>query len=140
MPTSPVFDHARPIGLLGTPPNQFFRLRVCYVGIVLAAGCATPSTDRPKYAAPGFNNKECAMVSPRLDPEQMKSGKVAKVKARAHFVDGFVVAIEILSGPKSYRQPVIDAMKQYTCKGALTFVAEQTFIFNNAPQMAGLRR
>ena len=69
------------------------------------------------------------MVSPTLDPNLTLRGKPVKIKARAHFVEGAVASVDILTGPKEYRQAVIDAMKQYTCKGGLTFVADQTFVF-----------
>ena len=80
------------------------------------------------------------MVSPTLDPDLTLRGKPVKVKARAHFVDGAVASVDILAGPKAYRQPVIDAMKQYTCKGGLTFVADQTFVFGIDPLSAKFAR
>jgi len=69
------------------------------------------------------------MVSPTLDPSLTLRGRPVKIKARAHFVDGTVARVDILTGPKAYRQAVIEAMKQYTCKGGLTFVADQNFVF-----------
>jgi hypothetical protein len=80
------------------------------------------------------------MVSPDLNPDLMRPGKPATVKARARFVDGEVKSVEILSGPVAYRQPVIDAMKQYTCAGGLTFVADQTFVFGVVPLSRRLGR
>jgi len=87
-------------------------------------------------AAPGFKGKDCSMVFPTIAPELMRPPKPVKVKARAHLVDGAVALVEVLSGPKPYRQPVINAMKQTTCRGGLTFAAEQTFVFGEAPVIA----
>ena len=112
------------------------RFTISLAGALALAACSSTSgPSRTVHAPPGFKDKECAMVSPNLDPEQMRPGKPAKVKARAHFVGGSVASVDILSGPKAYRQPVIDAMKQYTCKGSLTFVADQTFVFGVDPLM-----
>jgi hypothetical protein len=73
------------------------------------------------------------MVSPDLNPDLTRPGKTAILKARAHFVDGVVESVKILSGPEAYRQPVIEAMKQYKCAGRLTFVADQKFVFGVDP-------
>ncbi|KQW36553.1 hypothetical protein ASC76_18000 [Rhizobacter sp. Root404] len=80
------------------------------------------------------------MVSPDLNPDLTRPGKTAIVKARAHFVDGEVESVKILSGPAAYRQPVIDAMKKYKCAGHLTFVADQRFVFGVDPLSRGLGR
>ena len=117
-------------------------------GIVLAAllvlsACATPSSHgdhRAIHASPGFKGKSCEMVSPELNPDLMRPGKPATVRARAHFVDGEVRSVQILSGPAAYRQPVIDAMKQYTCADSLTFVADQKFVFGVDPLSGRLGR
>jgi hypothetical protein len=62
------------------------------------------------------------------------------VKARAHFVDGEVKKVEILSGPVAYRQLVIDAMKRYKCAGNFTFIADQKFVFGVDPLSGRLGR
>jgi hypothetical protein len=80
------------------------------------------------------------MVSPELNPDLMRPGKPSIVKARAHFVDGEVASVQILSGPAAYRQPVIDAMRQYTCAGHLTFVADQKFVFGVDPLSGRIAR
>jgi hypothetical protein len=80
------------------------------------------------------------MVSPELNPDSMRPGKPATLKARAHFVDGEVKKVDILSGPVAYRQPVIDAMKKYKCAGGLTFVADQKFVFGVDPLSGRLGR
>jgi len=80
------------------------------------------------------------MVSPNLDPSLTLRGKPVRLKARAHFVDGVVTSVEILSGPKAYRQAVVDAMKQYTCKGGLKFFADQSFVFGMDPLSARIAR
>jgi hypothetical protein len=111
--------------------------------LFLASACAissTPGDRRPTHAAPGFKGKTCEMVSPDLNPDLMRPGKPATVRARAHFVDGSVRSVQILSGPAAYRQPVIDAMKQYTCAGGLTFVADQKFVFGVDPLSGRLGR
>jgi hypothetical protein len=110
---------------------------------LLLAACGTtttPSTGRPVHAGPGFKGKQCEMPSPDLNPDLMRPGKPATVKARAHFVGGEVKKVEVLSGPVAYRQPVIDAMKQYKCAGNLTFVADQTFVFGVDPLSGRLGR
>jgi hypothetical protein len=112
------------------------------VAIVLS-GCASSSSFGPQRsvaASPGFKGKQCEMVSPEVDPNMMRPGKPATVKARAHFVGGEVRSVQILSGPAAYRQPVIDAMKQYTCAGGLTFVADQKFVFGVDPLSGRLGR
>ena len=117
------------------------RVTACACAAVVLAACSTPSTPgRVVYAEPGFKGKDCSMVSPQIDPTQMRPGKPARVKARAHFVDGAVTSVSVLSGPVSFRQPVVDAMKQYKCKGGLTFVADQTFIFGVDPLMDKSKR
>ncbi|MES2992319.1 MAG: hypothetical protein V4844_12950 [Pseudomonadota bacterium] len=111
--------------------------------LLLLSACATsssPGDRRPIHAAPGFKGKTCEMVSPDLNPDLMRPGKPATVRARAHFVDGEIRSVKILSGPVAYRQPVIDAMKQYTCAGGLTFVAEQKFVFGVDPLSGRLGR
>jgi hypothetical protein len=110
---------------------------------LLVSACATtsaPSLQRVIKAPPGFKGKQCEMVSPELDPNLLRPGKPATVRARAHFVDGEVKSVEILSGPAAYRQPVIDAMRQYTCAGHLTFVADQKFVFGLDPLSGRLGR
>ena len=80
------------------------------------------------------------MVSPQLDPSLIRPGKPVRIKARAHFVDGAVASVDVLSGPESFRPAVVGAMKKYTCKGGLTFDAEQTFIFGVDPLMGKSKR
>ena len=75
------------------------------------------------------------MVSPILPADLRKQAKPATVRARAYFVDGAVTKVTVLSGPRLYREPVIAAMKQYTCKGFLTFAADQTFVFAFPPNL-----
>jgi hypothetical protein len=70
----------------------------------------------------------------------MRPGKPVTVRARARFVDGEVQSVDILSGPVAFRQPVIEAMRQYTCAGGLTFVAEQKFVFGIDPLSGRLAR
>jgi hypothetical protein len=104
-----------------------------------AAASAGPVTSVQRHnvrAAPGFKGKDCSMVFPTLAPDLLRPAKPVKVKARAHLVDGTVASVEVLSGPKPYRQPVIDAMKKTTCRGGLTFAADQTFVFSEAPVLA----
>jgi hypothetical protein len=108
---------------------------------VTACGTTSaPSPQRTVKAPPGFKGKQCEMVSPELDPNLQRPGKPATVRARAHFVDGEVTSVQILSGPLAYRQPVIDAMRQYTCAGHLTFVADQKFVFGVDPLSGRLGR
>lgn len=112
------------------------------VAIVMSA-CANSSSfgsQRSIAASPGFKGKQCEMVSPEVDPNLMRPGKLATVRARVHFVGGEVRSVQILSGPAAYRQPVIDAMKQYTCAGGLTFVADQKFVFGVDPLSGRLGR
>ena len=108
---------------------------------VAVSGCSTaPGSQKVVKASPGFKGKDCEMVSPNLDPSLTLRGKPVRLKARAHFVDGVVTKVEILSGPREYRQVVIDAMKQYTCKGGLTFFADQNFVFGLDPLSAKVAR
>lgn len=122
-------------------PLQQTVIALAAVLLVTACGTSSPPTaHRVAHAPPGFKGKQCDMVSPSLNPGLMRPGKPAKVKARAHFVDGEVQSVEILSGPAAYRQPVIDAMKQYSCAGGLSFVADQTFVFGVDPLSGRLGR
>lgn len=93
------------------------------------------STPIARNAKAGFKGKDCAMVSPILPADLRKQAKPATVRARAYFVDGAVTKVTVLSGPRLYREPVIAAMKQYTCKGFLTFAADQTFVFAFPPNL-----
>ncbi len=105
--------------------------------------CASPSpasAGRAIHAPPGFKGKQCELVSPDLNPDLMRPGKPATVRARAHFVAGEVKSVQILSGPAAYRQPVIEAMMQYRCAGGLTFVADQKFVFGVDPLSGRLGR
>jgi len=123
------------------PPSQ--QTLITLVAVLLVTACGTPSPPtarRVAHAPPGFKGKQCDMVSPSLNPGLIRPGKPATVKARAHFVDGEVKSVEILSGPVAYRQPVIDAMKQYSCAGGLTFVADQKFVFGMDPLSGRLGR
>lgn len=95
-----------------------------------ALAVATPPA---RASAPGFKGKDCAMVAPTLSAEQRKLAKPATVRARAFFVQGVVTRVSILSGPRAYRDAVIAGMMQYTCKGAPTFAADQTFVFAFPP-------
>jgi hypothetical protein len=79
------------------------------------------------------------MVSPELTYEQMR-GPPGTMKAHVKVVDGSVAAVTIRSGPKIYRQAVIDAVKKYTCKGEPTFEADQSFVFNTDPLMTKIRK
>lgn len=122
-------------------PLQQTVIALAAVLLVTACGTPSPPTDlRVAHAPPGFKGKQCDMVSPSLTPGLMRPGKPATVKARAHFVDGEVKSVEILSGPAAFRQPVIDAMKQYSCAGGLTFVADQKFVFGVDPLSGRLGR
>jgi hypothetical protein len=98
-----------------------------------------PPTEQPTPAArnaqSGFNGKDCVMVSPLLPADVRKRARPGTVRARAHFVQGAVTQVTVLSGPRVYRQPVIAAMTQYTCKGSLTFAADQTFVFAFPPKL-----
>ncbi|WP_448171993.1 hypothetical protein [Rhizobacter fulvus] len=125
-----------------TDSFRALQLMAMSVAFVLTA-CASSSPSDPRrtvQAPPGFKGKKCEMVSPDLNPDLMRPGKPATVKARAHFVDGEVKSVEILSGPAAYRQPVIDAMTKYTCSGGLTFVADQKFVFGVDPLSGRLGR
>jgi len=108
--------------------------------ISACANSSTPSARRATQAPPGFKGKQCEMVSPDLNPELLRPGKPAIVKARAHFVDGEVESVQILSGPVAYRQAVIQAIKKYKCAGGLSFVADQKFVFGVDPLSGRLGR
>jgi hypothetical protein len=86
-----------------------------------------------RNSKPGFKGKDCAMVSPVLPAELRKLAKPGTVRARAYFVQGVVTKVTVLSGPRVYQEPVVSAMKQYTCQGFLTFAADQTFVFAFPP-------
>lgn len=121
---------------------QPYAVLVAFAAVALVA-CSTPvpsGVGRQVHGSPGFKDKQCEMVSPELNPDLMRPGKPATVKARAHFIDGEVKKVEILSGPAAYRQPVIDAMKKYKCAGGLTFVADQKFVFGVDPLSGRLGR
>ncbi len=118
------------------------RLGTLTLAACILSACAgsVAGTGRVVHAAPGFKGKQCEMVSPDLNPDLMRPGKPATVRAQAHFVGGEVRSVQILSGPAAYRQSVIDAMKQYTCAGGLTFVADQKFVFGVDPLSGRLGR
>lgn len=73
------------------------------------------------------------MVSPVLSAELRRQARPGTLRARAYFVEGVVTKVTILSGPRVYREPVVAGMKQYACKGNLTFTADQTFVFAFPP-------
>ena len=93
----------------------------------------TLATSAARPSAPGFKGKDCIMVSPVLSAELRRQARPGTLRARAYFVRGEVTKVTILSGPRVYREPVVAGMKQYTCKGNLTFTADQTFVFTFPP-------
>jgi hypothetical protein len=111
------------------------RAAVTWLGLatlLAASACSSPPPAKRHVLAPGFKGKDCAMVSPELTYEQMR-GPPGTVKVHVKIVDGTVDAVTVRSGPQIYRQPVVEAVKKYTCKGAPTFEADQTFVFNSDP-------
>ena len=98
-----------------------------------AAGCAGSPSLKGQKLPPGFQGKDCALVAPELSYEQMRRGPPGTVKAHVRVVDGAVASVVIRSGPQAYRQPVIDAIRKYTCKGQPTFEADQSFTFGVDP-------
>jgi len=69
-------------------------------------------------------------VKPTMPAEAIRQGIEGLVKAQATIRGGKVVAVDILSGPRVYRNAVINAMMQYSCiSGSGDIVATQEFAF-----------
>jgi hypothetical protein len=102
----------------------------------LAACVATPSAPAKVADYRGRIGVLCPeQVSPRV-PAQAERDKISgKVVADARVVEGAVVDVRIRSGPRVYRNAVVEAMKQYRCdRDVPRAVTNQQFVFDMSRQ------
>jgi len=98
----------------------------------LAACAAAPSAPGKVADYRGRIGVLCPdQVSPRI-PAQAERDKISgKVVADARVVKGSVVNVKIRSGPRVYRNAVVEAMKQYRCDHEVAeAVTDQQFVFD----------
>ena len=100
--------------------------------LALASCAAAPSAPGKVADYRGRIGVLCPdQVSPSI-PVQAERGKISgKVVAEARVVKGAVVSVKIRSGPRVYRNAVMEAMKQYRCDHDIAeAVTDQQFVFD----------